>query len=83
MADLGCPECGCTELATIVQLRGDARVRIERDDNGETHYVFAGRTEIDWDGSETIGIRCSVCEWEFLGTYYADALVELSDEDGS
>lgn len=78
---LGCPECGCTELSTIEHLRGDARVRIERDEHAEIRHVFSGRTEIDWDSAETVGIRCSVCEWEFLGTYYAGALVDPSDED--
>lgn len=66
--ELGCPDCGETgELATIEQLVGTARCVVSRGEDGRIELDHEGYTEVCWDSSETIGIECQDCGFEYQG----------------
>ena len=69
---LGCPECGDTYLATIEKLTGySILTEVTADD-----LTYEGTTEMDWDSTTTVGVRCMACWWTANGTHseFAKAL---------
>lgn len=71
-AVLACPKCGdAEELGTIERLHGVAGCsQITAEDGPD----WAGRTDLDWDSSKTVGVACR-CGWEYLGDDWKARLV--------
>jgi hypothetical protein len=63
-----CPKCeSADDFETVEELIGHAEVTgIYRDAETRPSPDFAGETEILWDTSETVGLRCDACGWEAL-----------------
>lgn len=59
---LGCPQCGSLNLRTQERLYGAGDVVVT--DDGETDWPD-GVNEVFWDTSETVGIACRDCPWEY------------------
>lgn len=62
LASDACPSCGSTEVGTVESVPGVALARIE-----SGRIEWAGTTEIDWNGSETlvtergVALACASC----------------------
>jgi rubredoxin len=67
---LCCPACGSDRLETIEQLYGHARgaatLHVDPDGRLTTDFEHYGDTDVDWNSSTTVGIRCSACAWSYL-----------------
>lgn len=75
---LGCPLCGNERLDTIERITGYASTsgitRLEADGGQEVDIAWAGDTDVDWNSSTTVGVRCGSCDWSWHGEDWADQL---------
>ncbi len=62
---LRCPACGSDELKTFETLLGAANCTVAIDKNGNRVVDHEGYTEVFWDTSESTGIACASCDWDW------------------
>lgn len=75
---LGCPKCILAdELAAIENITGHATMAVDNDGS----VTWGGDTVMDWDSSKTVGVACSSCGWEYIGTDWKDQLVSIESAE--
>ena len=79
MKTLSCPTCGSTTtLRTIAKLTGSAGTySISRMPGGGTYIHPDNTLESNWEDSETIGVRCTNCDYSYEGPRWADQLLDI------
>ena len=62
LARLACPRCGHTRLSSVERLTAVGRCHaITIDAHGDPRFHWTGWTDVEWDSSTTIGVRCENC----------------------
>lgn len=71
-----CPKCNSTEkLGTLERMQGVSRVE-EISDSGE--ITWTGDTDVLYDLSDTFGVICRECGWEYEGADWQAQLNEVT-----
>lgn len=68
MAIAVCPTCGDPDsLNTIETVTGFSSAMCSVDEEGNEQVENNGSTDMDWDGSRTVGVHCKECWWNYTG----------------
>lgn len=75
---LACPSCFDADgLRTIEKLYAFSGVTVFKEKDCE----WSGDTDVLWETSETKGINCAYCGWEYEGGDWREFLVPEADEE--
>jgi hypothetical protein len=78
---LACPECGQSDgLATVERLFGTCDGEFTLGKDGFVVFTGGGYTDVNWDSTESVGVICRNCGWEFDGEqkYWDTVLIDAS-----